>query len=281
MTIGEFLKETETVLERAGIEDSALEAQILTSHVLSCRRSYLFAHKDEDIDDKLLLALDTLIKDRCRRRPLQYVIGKTKFCGIDIAVDERVLIPRPETEELVEEAIRLLAGKNKPGVLDLCTGSGCIALSMAAKRPDALITATEYSSEAFMLAKANARPYDNIELLSGDLFEALKDPKEQFDAILTNPPYIPNGLIKALQPEIKDFEPAMALDGGKDGLELIKRIIKDAPGYIKSGGFMLMETGHDQAEKVLELLKAEGSLKVEYLNDIYGKKRILRAIKTF
>ncbi len=281
MTIGEFLKETETLFCKAGVENAALEVQILATHILSCGRSYLFAHRDENFDDKMLLKAAALIKERCGRRPLQYVIGKANFRGIDIIVDERVLIPRPETEELVEEALRLLSDKRRPKILDLCTGSACIAIAVASERPDALITATEYSPEAFELAKANARPYRNIEVLPGDLFEALKTPNEQFDAILTNPPYIPAGVIKDLKPEVRNFEPAMALDGGDDGLELIKRIINSAPGYIKGGAFMLMETGEDQSEQVLQLVKAAGGLKGEYLMDIHGKKRILKAIKTF
>lgn len=276
MTIEEFLQEIITVFKKVGIENPGLEAQILAAHVLSVDRFYLFLHKDEELDDKVLLASAALINERCKRRPLQYVMGKANFYGIDLAVDERVLIPRPETEELVEAALKLMENKENPSVLDLCTGSGCIACAVAANKKDAVVTASEYSLKAYQLASYNCRPYENIKLKRADLLEGL----DVYDFILTNPPYIPTDVIDGLQPEVKDFEPKMALDGGKDGLDLVRKIIDDAPDHLNPKAWILMEIGDDQAEAVLEYAKrSKKYTNLEIIVDLEGKNRIFKAQK--
>ena len=276
MTIEEFLQEIITVFKKVGIENPGLEAQILAAHVLSVDRFYLFLHKDEELDDKVLLASAALINERCKRRPLQYVMGKANFYGIDLAVDERVLIPRPETEELVEAALKLMEDKKNPSVLDLCTGSGCIACAVAANKKDADVTASEYSLKAYQLASYNCRPYENIKLKRANLLEGLN----VYDFILTNPPYIPTDVIDTLQPEVKDFEPKMALDGGKDGLDLVKKIIDEAPDHLNPQAWILMEIGDDQAEAVLEYAKrSKKYTNPEIIVDLEGKNRIFKAQK--
>lgn len=276
MTIEEFLQEIITVFKKVGIENPGLEAQILAAHVLSVDRFYLFLHKDEELDDKVLLASAALINERCKRRPLQYVMGKANFYGIDLAVDERVLIPRPETEELVEAALKLMEDKKNPSVLDLCTGSGCIACAVAANKKDADVTASEYSLKAYQLASYNCRPYENIKLKRANLLEGLN----VYDFILTNPPYIPTDVIDTLQPEVKDFEPKMALDGGKDGLDLVKKIIDEAPDHLNPQAWILMEIGDDQAEAVLEYAKrSKKYTNLEIIVDLEGKNRIFKAQK--
>lgn len=276
MTIEEFLQEIITVFKKVGIENPGLEAQILAAHVLSVDRFYLFLHKDEELDDKVLLASAALINERCKRRPLQYVMGKANFYGIDLAVDERVLIPRPETEELVEAALKLMEDKKNPSVLDLCTGSGCIACAVAANKKDAAVIASEYSLKAYQLASYNCRPYENIKLKRANLLEGLN----VYDFILTNPPYIPTDVIDTLQPEVKDFEPKMALDGGKDGLDLVRKIIDDAPDHLNSKAWILMEIGDDQGEIVLEYAKrSKKYTNLEIIVDLEGKNRIFKAQK--
>ena len=276
MTIEEFLQEIITVFKKVGIENPKLEAELLACHVLSCTRSHLLVAQNEEIPDKVLLASAALINERCKRRPLQYVIGKTEFYGMDIAVDERVLIPRPETEELVQAALEDMKEKNAPSVLDLCTGSGCIAIAVAANKKDAAVTASDFSIKAYQLARVNARPYENIKVVRGDLFHELGS----FDYILTNPPYIPSATIKKLQTEVKDFEPAMALDGGKDGLDIIKRIIDEAPLHLNEGGQIFMEIGDDQGEALLRLANESGQYKdCRIIKDINGQDRIFRATK--
>ena len=285
MNIEEFLQEIIRALKKAGIECAEAEARQLACHVLSCDLSYLILHSREEIDDKVLLASAALINERCKGRPLQYVLGTASFYGIDIAVDERVLIPRPETELLAERAIAELKERPFPKVMDLCTGSGAIAAAVAANVPNVKVIATELSPRAFMLARVNLRPYANVKVLRGDLFEALEskdsDPSTKdipFDAILTNPPYIPSGAIAGLAPEVKDHEPHMALDGGKDGLDIIKRIIAEAPAHLKPSGFLLMEIGDDQADAVMDLVLSSGAYRsASIIKDLAQKDRMLMA----
>ena len=280
MTVDEFLEEIIRVFRRAGIECPENEAMLLACHVLSCKKSWLYMHKDDEVDDKLLLASAALINERCKGRPLQYILGTANFYGIDLAVDERVLIPRPETEVLVEAAIEEIGSVPSVRVLDLCTGSGAIAAAIAANVPGAQVTATELSPRAFMLARVNLRPWSNVRVLRGDLFEALPEGEEPFDAILTNPPYIPTDVIDTLAREVKDHEPAMALDGGADGLDIIRRILSGAPNHLKEGGLFLMEIGDDQGEKALGLATESGLYdQVQILKDLAGRDRILKAVR--
>ena len=285
MNIEEFLQEIIRAFKKAGIECAEAEARQLACHVLSCDLSYLILHSREEIDDKVLLASAALINERCKGRPLQYVMGTASFYGIDLAVDERVLIPRPETELLAERAIAELKERPFPKVMDLCTGSGAIAAAVAANVPNVKVIATELSPRAFMLARVNLRPYANVKVLRGDLFEALEskdsDPSTKdipFDAILTNPPYIPSVAIDGLAPEVKDHEPHMALDGGKDGLDIIKRITAEAPAHLKPSGFLLMEIGDDQADAVMDLVLSSGAYRgASILKDLAQKDRMLMA----
>ena len=280
MTIREFLEEVIRVFKKAGVESPEAEARQLACHVLSCSPAFLVSHADDEMDDKLLLASAALINERCKGRPLQYVLGSADFYGIDLAVDERVLIPRPETELLAEEAIAALKDRPFPKALDLCTGSGAIAAAVAANVPNVKVVATDLSPKAFMLARVNLRPYENVKVLRGDLFGALAEDELPFDAVLTNPPYIPSDVIPTLSAEVKDFEPRMALDGGADGLDIIRRIIKEAPEHLKSGGMLLMEIGDDQGPAVIDLAAQTGAYReARVIKDLAGRDRILRAEK--
>ena len=280
MTIREFLEEIIRVFKKAGVESPEAEARQLACHVLSCSPAFLVSHADDEVDDKLLLASAALINERCKGRPLQYVLGSADFYGIDLAVDERVLIPRPETELLAEEAIAALKDRPFPKALDLCTGSGAIAAAVAANVPNVKVVATDLSPKAFMLARVNLRPYENVKVLRGDLFGALAEDELPFDAVLTNPPYIPSDVIPTLSAEVKDFEPRMALDGGADGLDIIRRIIKEAPEHLKSGGILLMEIGDDQGPAVIDLAAQTGAYReARIIKDLAGRDRILRAEK--
>ncbi|MBR6236150.1 MAG: peptide chain release factor N(5)-glutamine methyltransferase [Firmicutes bacterium] len=280
MTIKEFLEEIIRVFKKAGVECAETEARLLACHVLSCSPAFLVSHADDEMDDKVLLASAALINERCKGRPIQYVLGSANFYGIDLAVDERVLIPRPETELLAEEAIAFLKERPFPKAMDLCTGSGAIAAAVAAIVPNVKVIATDMSPKAFMLARVNLRPYQNVKVLRGDLFEALPEGELPFDAILTNPPYVPAEVISTLSREVKDYEPRMALDGGADGLDIIRRIIKEAPEHLKSGGMLLMEIGHDQGSAALELAAQAGEYReARMIKDLEGHDRMLRALK--
>ncbi len=280
MTVKELLEEIIRVFKKAGVECAEAEARQLACHVLSCSPAFLVSHADDEVDDKVLLASAALINERCKGRPIQYVLGSANFYGIDLAVDERVLIPRPETEFLAEEAIAFLKERPFPKAMDLCTGSGAIAAAVAANVPNVKVIATDMSPKAFMLARVNLRPYQNVKVLRGDLFEALPEGELPFDAILTNPPYIPAEVIPTLSREVKDYEPRMALDGGADGLDIIRRIIKEAPEHLKSGGMLLMEIGHDQGTAAIDLSAQTGAYReARIIKDLEGHDRILRALK--
>lgn len=251
---------------------------MLACHVLSCDQTYLFFHQNEELDDKVLLASAALINERTAGRPIQYVMGKANFYGIDLAVDERVLIPRPETEILVENVLKSADKEAKFEILDLCTGSGCIAAAVAENLPNAHVTASDLSPKAFMLARYNIRPYANADIVRGDLFEPVAGRK--FDYILSNPPYIPTKAIEKLQKEVKDYEPMMALDGGSNGLDIVIRILEQAPEFLNEGGSLYMEIGHDQSLQVLEF--ARKSLKFKdfgIIKDLEGHDRIFYAKK--
>ena len=275
MTVKEFLEEIETALRKAGIGCAAREAVLLACHVLSVDQVYLYTHKDEYIDEKVLLGAAALVNERCKGRPLAYIMGTAGFCGLDITVDERVLIPRPETELLVEEVVKL--GKGDIRVLDLCTGSGCIAAAVAAELPLASVTASDLSLRALQLARYNLKAYENVKVIRSDLFEGIE---ESFDVIVSNPPYVALRDREELQREVKDFEPEMALFAGEDGLEVIKKILKSVGDHLVPGGMLFMEIGDTQGDEVRRLAEETevfGELSVE--KDLAGLDRYLKAKK--
>ncbi len=278
MTVKEFLEEVTAVFEKAGIPCASREALLLVCHVLSVDQIYIFTHKDEYVNEKLLLAAAALVNERCKGRPLAYILGSADFCGIDITVDERVLIPRPETELLVEEILNSdLRDKEQLSILDLCTGSGCIAAALASNLPYASICASDLSLKALQIAGYNLRPYNNVRTLRSDLFEKIDG---SFDIIVTNPPYIPEGDREGLQREVKDYEPGEALFAGEDGLDVIRRILSEAGEHLASGGMLLIEIGEGQPEEVLKLAAESGAFS-EYsiCKDLSGLDRYLKARK--
>ncbi len=245
------------------------EAEWIVSIVLGVKRSELKC--DKLVTPKYVEQINEIIKQRISGRPLWYCIGDTEFYGYKIKVDERVLIPRPETELLVETALKSIAKDDK--VLDLCTGSGVIAISVK-KESDAVVYASDISKDALSLAKENAIINEaDVIFIESDL---LNDINEQFDIIISNPPYIKSQDILALQKEVKDFEPSIALDGGADGLDFYRRIAKDCIKNLKPNGILLLEIGFDQAEQVKNLLANFKS--VEIVKDYENNDRIIKAV---
>ena len=256
-------------LLNAGIDESA-EAEWIVSICSGLSRSE--AKGNAVIDAKSLERIRKITDERITGRPLWYCIGDTEFYGFKIKVDERVLIPRPETELLVENALKSINGDSK--VLDLCTGSGAIAIAIN-KKSGAKTTAVDISEDALTLAKENAEINGaDVEFIKSDMFGALDGRK--FDVIVSNPPYIKSDDIKTLQREVKDFEPLIALDGGVDGLDFYRIIAKNAPQYLKIGGTLLLECGVDEAEKIKGLLSAFSS--VEIIKDYENIDRIVKAV---
>ena len=221
-------------------------------------------------------------------KPVSYITGMKEFMGLEFAVNEAVLIPRPETELLVEEAVKELEAISReaeavPRVLDLCTGSGAIAVSIRHFVPQAEVTATDLSEEALKVARENAERLTagGIRFLQGDLFEAFSNLQapgsELFNLIVSNPPYIPAKVIDGLMPDVKDFEPRLALDGGTDGLDIYRRLIPQAAEHLAPGGVLLLEIGFDQGETVPDLCRQAGLGNIAVLKDLAGLDRVVRA----
>lgn len=255
---------------------SRLESEALLSHALKCARGDLYT-KDLVINDGIESTYDSLAKRRLAGEPLQYITGIAEFMGMDFIADKEVFIPRPETEVLVEEVFRHASQSVK--ILDLCTGSGNIAVSLAKSLPCAEIIATDISERALDIARKNASLHNidgRIEFYNGDLFGALRfDIKYKFDIIVSNPPYIKRADVEFLQEEVKR-EPVISLDGGADGLDFYRRMACDAAPYLNREGFLFLETGAGQAKSVKEIFESNEIFAArKIINDFAGIERVL------
>jgi len=265
----ELLEDVKKVLKENGIEEDA-EAEWIVSLTLGVKRDELVS--DKIVSAKNIDKINKIVEDRITGRPLWYCIGDTDFYGYTIKVDERVLIPRPETELLVENALKHIRIQSK--VLDLCTGSGAIAVAIK-KESNAEVYAIDYSKDALDVAKENAKNNQaEVTFIESDLFNSLNDMK--FDVIISNPPYIPSEDISTLQTEVKDFEPLMSLDGGSDGLDFYKRIALDCSKFLNENGVILLECGIGQAQSVAKMF--DGFKSVEIIKDYENIDRIVKAV---
>lgn len=259
------------------------ESELLFTELLNCDRASLYLNRDSILNKEKLFSVSSALKRRIKGEPIQYIIGKTEFMGLEFKVTLDVLIPRPETEILVEAAIKItrLIGE-KVRILDLGTGSGCIAVSLAKLLPKAKVTATDISPEALKVALENARANNvDIDFFQGDLFGTCNLTPITYDLIISNPPYIRSSEIKKLQPEVR-YEPPIALDGGKEGLDFYKRIINDAPRYLKKKGFLILEIGFDQKDDLKKNLQNSGYFEIiEVIKDYNNLDRVIIAQKTY
>ena len=275
-SIQNILQTASKRLEAQNIENPRLDAEILLAHVLNCRRLTLYVDSDKILPLQSVLQFNELINRRLEGIPVAYLVGIKDFMGLSFAVNENVLIPRPDTEiltELVGEYLRGLGGEVT--FADLGVGSGAIAISILKFVKSARASAVDISSEALKVAKFNATKFhveDRIELLQGNLFEPLQG--KIFNAIVSNPPYIPTGELETLQSEVKK-EPRLALDGGQDGLSFYRRIISSAPRFLVSGGLLAVEIGINQASAVKTLMKASNFVSVEIFKDLAGIERVV------
>lgn len=275
-TISGILTWTKQYFSEKGVDNPRLDAEVLLSHILGKDRLYLYVNFDQPLQPTELTAFRDAVKRRAERQPVAYIIGSKEFMGLDFKVSPAVLIPRPDTEILVETAISRLEKIDKPRVLDIGTGSGAIIISVIAKLTTAQGTAVDISSDALAVAVANARHNgvaERLQFYQGDLFGPIAGQK--FDAILSNPPYIPNSDIAGLEPEVQR-EPKLALAGGKDGLDYYRRLIDQGPAYLNSGGFMAFEVGIGQAAAIADLAKKNHSLQVsDIIKDYAGIDRVV------
>lgn len=279
-TIGRILKWTEQYFKEKGIESPRLDAEVLLSHILGRERIYLYVHFDEPLEPAELARYREAIKQRVQRVPVAYIIGEKEFMGLTFKVTADTLVPRPDTEILVQAAVeRLRARGETPRFADIGTGSGAICLSVLHFLPKAQADTVDISPAARAVAEENAAALevaDRVTFHTGDLLAPLAG--QCYDAILSNPPYIPDGDIAALAPEVRLKEPRTALAGGKDGLDFYRRLTADAPAHLKDGGFLAVEVGIHQAAPVAALAVPAFS-RTEILKDYAGIERVVIAWK--
>lgn len=280
MRILDIINSTTTFLEKKGVESPRLQIELLLAHLLSLKRLDLYLQFERELSDGELEPLREMVKKRASGTPLQHITGMAPFYGRDFIVSPDVLIPRPETEQLVEIALSKLRGLIEEGEtrrlrgLDLCTGSGIISITMSLEWDALEMTSTDISPKALQIARKNAEKLlpdpSLLKLIESDLFHALSG---SFDFIITNPPYIPSNSIPGLSKEVQ-FDPLIALDGGQDGMEIINQICGQLPSFLSPRGWFFVEIGHDQGQRVNELLKAKGMNSVEIFKDMNGFDRI-------
>jgi len=280
VTVLEVIQKSTEFLARKGVESPRRHAELLLAHVLKLPRMKLYLNFERVLRDAETDATRELVRRRSLREPLQHIIGMAQFAEWEMAVSRHVLVPRPETELLAEAGWQFLSTLNsQPAALDFGTGSGCIAIALAAKCPNARVTALDVSTDALVVARQNAERNgvgERIEFVESDGFTALAT-AQRFDLIISNPPYIPSAEIATLQPEVRDFDPHNALDGGADGLDFYRRLADEATDRLEVGGKLMVEFGDGQASS-LEKLFTEQKWIVEAVRADYSQRqRILIA----
>jgi len=313
MTIREALAEGSASLTAAGIETPGLDSSLLLAEILNTSRSSLIAAGNDDISNALVATFRQLIKRRQSGECAAYILGRKEFYGLEFLVNPSVLVPRPDTETLVEAALKVIGSEgtisNEQGamskehritnkavvskqsfcVLDLCTGSGAIAIALKHTMPELEVWATDISAEALETAKTNAArllPPNSIRFFQGDLYDALPSlsssffplPSSLFFLIVSNPPYIPSAEISSLSPEVR-MEPALALDGGDDGLDVIRKIVSRAPEFLRKGGCLLLEADPRQMAAIASMYKEAGFSDIQTHADLSGRERVISGIK--
>ena len=274
MTIKQAITKGMIMLKSNNVESPKLKARLLLQYVLDKPRQYIIVYDNKEIDKQQQWQYFVNIEKLTKGVPLQHITHRQEFMKMDFFVDENVLIPRPDTEILVEEVIKIAQKYNSPRILDLCTGSGAIAISLKKFVPNADITAVDISEKALEIAQRNAKKLETkINFLKSDLFDKLDNKK--FDIIVSNPPYIRKDEIKKLSEEVQK-EPQIALDGGEDGLDFYRIITEQAINYLKTGSFLCFEIGYNQKNDVIKIIEDEQNYKNTYCKkDLYGNDRII------
>ncbi len=276
MNIAAALNAVQEELAQSGIVDARREASSLLAFALERSPTFLLAHPEYELTESEKALFNNSVKRRSNREPFQYIVGHQEFYGLDFEVSPDVLIPRPETEILVEDAIAILQGLNSPHFCEIGVGSGCISISILQNVKNSTAIGIDISDKALTMAMRNAKRHhvaDKIKFIKGDVFSGLTG---KFEVIVSNPPYIPAGDIPALQPEVSDFEPHCALDGGADGLDVIRRIVMDSPKHLSSRGELLIEIGFGQSDAVVNLLDPSIWDLPGFLTDLQGVPRVLK-----
>jgi release factor glutamine methyltransferase len=276
-TIAEILKEAASELDNAGVPDARREAGSLLSFILGKDRTYLISHAEDETDENSFVRLRDFVERRAAGRPLQYITGVQDFYGREFRVTPDVLIPRPETELLVEAALQIV-GRTAPFICDVGAGSGCIAVTLLCELADARAVAIDKSPAALEIAKLNAQKHsvaDRTLFVVSDCFNSFDSRDYEFDLIVSNPPYVAEAALKGLQREVRNHEPLIALSPGGDGLSVIRRLIDEGSAFVKPNGHLLMEIGFDQGEAVESLVKNSAWSLREIRPDLQGIPRIV------
>lgn len=274
----ERLADARQTLLRAGIpaDEAALDAEVLARHVLECDRATLLTRARDPVPSAFDRLYQTLVARRAAREPLAYIVGHREFWGLDFDVTPAVLIPRPETELIVEEALSAIPSRDGARrIIDVGTGSGCLAVTLAVEFPPATVIATDASHEALAVAERNAERHNligRIAFVRTDLFQDVSGPA---DLIVSNPPYVPDGDAATLQPEVARYEPASALYGGTDGLDVIRRVLVDARQHLVTGGWLIVEFGFGQEVAVREAARGLGWAVERIRSDLQGIPRVV------
>jgi release factor glutamine methyltransferase len=275
-SIAELLRDASRILDAAGVPEARREAGSLLSFVIGKDRTFLLSHVEDRVDGADFDRFQEAVARRAEGEPLQYITGVQDFFGRAFRVTTDVLIPRPETELLVEAALETVAGVESPLICDVGTGSGCIAVTLLCERTDARAVAVDVSEAALAVAEENARCHnmsERIELTLSDCFDGL-DPMA-FEVVVSNPPYVSASAVAGLQREVRDHEPLVALSPGADGLSVIRRLLQEGPAFVKTGGHLIMEIGFDQGERVQELIDPELWRLIEFRPDLQSIPRII------
>jgi release factor glutamine methyltransferase len=279
VTVLEAIQKTAAFFAARGIESARLQAELLLAHVLQQPRMRLYLSFDRVLTGPEVDAFRELVRRRGQREPLQHLLGTVSFCGIELAVSPAALIPRPETEELARLGWEFLSGRPAPVALDWGTGTGCLAIALAVKCPAATIVALDVSAEALELARANVARHqvtDRVQCLASDGFTAVP-PGTCFDLLISNPPYIATSEITTLDPEVRDHDPRLALDGGPDGLTAFRRLAAEAVPWLKADGRVMLEFGDGQAEAVAEIFAGQNWVVEAVVEDYSRRARFLVA----
>ena len=283
-TLHSVIQEAIETLQARGIEQARLEAELLMAHVLDTRREHVIVRRNHEVTNPQLAQFHQLVERRCRKEPLAYIVGYREFWSRKFRVNPSVLIPRPETEEVISHLQNLVKRKaieEEIHVLDAGTGSGILAVIAAVELPQARVTAVDISAGALQIARENALHHqveNQIDFFEMDFMcNWTFSENNAFDYILSNPPYIPTGQMARLMPDIRDFEPWLALEGGPNGLDCYRRLIDNAVPYLKQGGYLIFEVGEDQSKSVAQALQANGLKEIEIIKDLSGHDRVVSA----
>jgi release factor glutamine methyltransferase len=279
VTVLEGIQKSAEFLAKKSIESPRLQAELLLAHVLGLERMKLYLNFERALAPAEVDRFRDLIRRRGQREPLQHIVGSTSFCGLEIAVNRHVLVPRPETELLAEAGWKFLSTLNsQPSTcpstaLDFGTGSGCLAIALAVKSPGARVHALDLSADALEIAKQNAARHQvlqRIQFVCGDGFAALPE-GSRFDLIISNPPYVATAEIESLEPEVRDYDPRSALDGGADGLDFYRRFAVDARPFLRTGGRLMLEFGDGQADAIRSIFETQNWV-VEAVKEDYSRR---------